>query len=289
MIKPFLPCFFVFLLLSLVTVSVAAEVKNRNKAAAQQLEPKEEQQREEQLYIGIETNRLPYISLDEKGQAIGLLVVAIREVCESIKIKCEFIAGDFSKMLKDIQLQKLGGLLITDKLVLEKTDKLKLTIPLCKTQPVFIHAASLSTSIEVKDLAETTIGVQEGSPLHISLLEKYAPQVLIRPYSLLENGLFDLLTQRIDRLATNKAFATANLVNTTFAKQYVITPIETASDEQQQEEDSNNKESEALDTKYFLSTQMTLALREDDMDFYKKLIDAIRAKGKIPYCSDLLP
>jgi hypothetical protein len=72
------------------------------------------------------------------------------------------------------------------------------------------------------------------------------------------------------------------LAKTPFFEHYVTTSLSTKKNE-------NKDEVHFLSRESFLSTQMTLALREDDLDLYEKLTHAIRAKGKRPYCSDLLP
>ena len=244
---------------------------------------KEEQKQDKELFsFGMEINHMPYTGLDNDTKAVGLLITSISKLCKKIQIKCEFVSDNFIKMLRDIHLDKLDALVIVDQLILPKTDKLQLTIPLCKIEPVFIHSSGVSKSIKVEDLAGTTIGVKEGSRLHFYLIEKYTPDVIIKPYSLQQSGLFDLLTQRIDRLATYKALASANLAKMSFAKEsYISTSLST--------KDNSNKESNRLNEERFLSTQMTLALRDDDRQLYEKLTQAIQARGQMPYCSDLLP
>jgi hypothetical protein len=260
--------------------------------------PKEEQKQEKQLfYFGMEINNSPYTGLSNDTQAVGLLITSVSQLCEKIKIKCEFVSNSFSKMLGDIQLDKLDALVIVRQLILPKTDKLKLTIPLCKIQPVFIHSTDFSKSINIEDLAGTTIGVKEGSRLHFYLIQKYRPEVIIKPYSLLESGLFDLLTNRIDRLATDKAFASTHLAKMFFAeKRYIATSLSTKNNEKEdkdkdkdKDKNNSNKMLNILNDVSFLSTQMTLALRDDDIQLYEKLTRAIQARGQVPYCSDLLP
>ncbi len=262
----------VFLIFFVTVTSLANEGRNIN-------EEQKQEQGKEQFYIGLEINRMPYVGLGHDTEITGLLTTSARQLCKTIKIKCNFISDSFSNMLRDIQLDKLGALLIVDQLVLPKTDKLKLTLPLCKMQPVFIHSSDLDSNIKVENLAETTIGVKKGSRLHFYLIENYTPHVTIKPYSLLQNGLFDLLTDRIDRLATDKAFASANLAKATFAKRYTTTSLSS----------ENNKEPDFFNKEDFLLTQMTLALGEDNTRLYEKLNQAIRARGQTPYCSDLLP
>jgi ABC-type amino acid transport substrate-binding protein len=263
-----------FLIFSLAPPSLASKESNTD---------------EQQLYIGIEINNSPYISLDSNAQATGLLIKYVRQLCKTISVKCKFVTGNFASMLKAIHLYKLDILLISEQLVLPKTDKLKLTAPLCKIQPVFIHSSDLSNSIEKQDLTETTIGVQEGSRLHFQLIETYAPQVTIKPYSLLESGLFDLLTHRIERLATDKAFASAHLEKTTFATHYITTPFSIKNGGGESKGNISNKELDFLSRYNFFSTQMTLAVRKDDQHIYEKLTLAIQNKGQTPYCSNLLP
>jgi len=254
--------------------------------------PKEGQKQEQELfYFGMEINHMPYMGLGNNTKAVGLLITSISELCKKINIKCEFISDNFSKMLRDIRLDKLDALVIVDQLVLPKTDKLQFTIPLCKVQPVFIHSSDLSSSLNIEDLSGTTIGVKEGTRLHFYLIQKYSTEVIIKPYSLLESGLFDLLTHRIDRLATDKAFASAHLANMFFAeKRYIITSFGAKGNGNEGESIYNsNKAFDFLVREYFFSTQMTLALRDDDIQLYEKLTRAIQARGRTPYCSDLLP
>jgi ABC-type amino acid transport substrate-binding protein len=276
MISP-LSCLCLFLLFFAATPSSIA-VEN-DKKEGQQLQ---------QFYIGIEINRMPYSSVDANGKAIGLLTTSISQLCKAIQVKCDFVIGHFDQMLKDIHFQKITALVVLDQLILPKTDKLQLTPPLCTLQPVFIHWSYLTRSTKASKLAGTTIGVQEGSPLHFYLLEKYADKTLIKPYSLLQSGMFDLLTKRIDRLATDKAFASANLKHTTFAKKYITTLLSSENIDEE-DEDKDIKEPNFLDSDIFLTTQMTLAFRKDDLFLYKKLNQAIRERGQTPYCSDLLP
>ena len=257
----------ILLIISVIMTSLFAEEKNTN-----------EEQKSKVFYIGVETNRMPYIGLTHDKEIIGLLITSVHQLCKKIKIQCEFVSSNFFSILEDIKLNRLDGLLIVDQLVFPKTDKLKLTTPLCTIQPVFIHSSDLDGSIKAKDLTGKIIGVKEGSRLHFYLIEKYDHYATIKPYSLLQNGLFDLFTQHIDLLATDKAFASVNLAKATFAKHYTITSLRK----------KNNTTSDFFSKKDFVLTQMTLALGEENTGLYNKLDQAIRARGKTPYCSDLL-
>ena len=250
--------FFVFLLLPFLLTTVLAQEN-----------PTEKKQ---QIYIGIEENRMPYVGLDDKQQAHGILVTAITHLCETINAECKFILGEFEQILQDVQTYKLNTLVVIDTFILPKIDKLKLTPPLCKIQPVFIHKRDENSSTKSEDFKGTTIGVREGSLLHLYLLEKYNHYARIKAFPLLESGIFDLDSGRIDSLVTDQTFFSKKLQETPLGKGYSATPLNIL----------------PADKVTLPATSMRLALREQDVELYESLTKAIQANGQAPYCIELL-
>lgn len=265
---PLLLCF-----LLLITISITA-ADNENKI------------KKNRLYIGVEKNHLPYAGLDKNKQASGILTDSLREVCDRIEVECKFITGDFNQLIEDLQFYKLNAVIVVDQIIFQKADKLILTKAFCKTQPVFIYSSHLPKDIKDSTLIGTTIGVQEGSLLHFDLIENYKRDVIIKPYHSIQAGLFDLLTQRIDKLATDKTFFISHLQTTSFSRYYATTPL---SSNKIKKTASNHDKEVNSDKNIFRPTQMTLVLREEDTLLYKKINSAIQVKEKIPYCSDLFP
>ncbi len=237
-------------------------------ALAQQSQTKERQQ----LYIGIEKNRLPYTGLNDLKQPHGILVAAVNRLCETINADCEFVVGEFNQLLQDVKIYKLHALIIIDTFILPDIDKLKLTPPLCKTQPVFIQKPNENNRTKPEDFKGTTIGVREGSLLHLYLLDEFSSHARIKPYPLLESGIFDLVTGRIDTLSTDQAFFSERLQKTPLGKEYAATPL-----------DMTQPDGEALP-----ATSMRFALREQDTELYETLTKAIQTNGQPSYCVDIL-
>lgn len=257
--------FSVFLLLPfLLTTALAQEL-------AQESAQENPTEKKQHLYIGIEENRMPYVDKNDERQAEGILVAEITRLCATINAECEFIAGEFNQLLQALQTYKLHTLLVIDTFILPTTDKLKLTPPLCKIQPVFIHKQDENSSTKAEKLKGTTIGVRQGSLLHLYLLEKYNHKARIKAFPLLESGIFDLDSGRIDSLSADQVFFSERLQKTSLGKGYSATPLKIL----------------ASDNATLPATSMRLALREQNVELYESLTKAIKANGQPPYCSDL--
>jgi ABC-type amino acid transport substrate-binding protein len=161
------------------------------------------------LYFGIEGKRLPYTELVKGIEANGMLVDALREICEEIDAECHFVGGKPDQLLQDLQHYQLDALLVVDAVLLPDIDKLRFTSPLCRIEPVFLQTQPYP-SIEAF-IRSAVIGVQQDSLLHLYLLDEYAGNARLRAYPLLENGLFDLAFGRIDALFVDKAFLHAHI------------------------------------------------------------------------------
>ncbi|MEB4591305.1 transporter substrate-binding domain-containing protein [Candidatus Thiothrix sp. Deng01] len=222
------------------------------------------------LFIGIEKNRAPYTYLDKQQQATGILITAVNAVCKKIKATCEFAANDFDTLLQNVQTQQLHGLVVIDALVLPDTDHIKLSPPLCKITPVFIQAEASQHRSKQEDFAHTTIGVQESSLLYLYLLDDYSSIARLKPYPLLESGVFDLVYGRIDAIFTDAAYFRARVENTPFGHADAdLRLVETPADGVE-----------------LPPTTMRLAVREQDTELLSQLEKAIPADP--PACADLL-
>lgn len=166
------------------------------------------------LYIGIEKNRLPYMHEDGHGIPQGILIDKTRHVCKSMGQQCEFISHTWYELLEELKAYHLDMIAIVDNLFIPDIDKLATSKPICRTQPIFVQKANQAKRTHIDDFRKTTIGVREGSTLHFYLLEHYSEYAAIKPYSLLENALFDLDFERIDTLLTNQAFFWGRIAET---------------------------------------------------------------------------
>lgn len=227
-----------------------------------------------ELYIGIEKNRHPYTYLDTQLQAQGLLVDSIRSLCDHAKMTCHFVADDFDTLLEDVQLLQLNALMVIDSFIDPDIDQLGLTSPLCQLESVVLQQASAKPRKEIADFRSTTIGVREGSLLHLYLLDEYSSVARLRPYSLLENGVFDLYTGRIDALFMDEAFYHDRVLATILNSQsggarLIKLPV-------------TSPELPAI--------SMRLAVRNRDTDLLQTLEKAIKDnnKGAVPECTSLI-
>jgi len=239
---------------------------------AQELVQENPVEKKQALYIGIEKNRMPYVGLADTQQAYGILVTEMTRLCEIINAECTFIVGEFNQILENVQTYKLHGLLVIDTFILPKIDTLKLTPPLCKVQPVIIHKQDGKSRTKPEDFKGTTIGVRNGSLLHLYLLEKYGHYARIQAFPLLESAIFDLETGRIDSLFADQVFFSERLQKTPLGKGYSVTPLNIL----------------LTDNAILPETSMRLALREQDAELYESLTKAIQENGQAPYCTELL-
>ncbi len=224
------------------------------------------------LYIGIEKNRSPYTNLDDRQQAYGILVDIVRHLCQTIKIECHFIAGNFDKLMHDLQTYRLDAIIVIDTVLLAKIDKLKLSPPLCNIQPVFIQKKSDERRTKREDFKQTTIGVLEGSLLHFYLLDEYSSHARLKPYPLLESGVFDLFSGKIDALFADQAFFNERVLKTALGRENsALTLIALRANEIE-----------------LPATSMALVLKERDTELYTILVKAIQVEETLSDCATLL-
>lgn len=229
-------------------------------------------QKQKKLYIGIEKNRIPYSDLDDTKQAQGILVSAVRALCDDIDADCEFVSGRFDTLLNKLQTYQINGVILIENLVIPEFDNIKTTAPLCIRQPVLIHKPDPNQVQNKEGFSGKTIGVMEGTLTHLYLLDEYSSNARLKPYFLLENGVFDLVMNRIDTLAVNLSFFKQRVQNTHVGQNIAVKQML-----------SRFKE----DSEY-PDTSMTLALRASDTELYQKISKAQANRGRPTYCSNLL-
>lgn len=225
------------------------------------------------LFIGIEKNRRPYTYLDEEQNPKGILLDAFLPLCKTIGVQCNFVAGDVYSLLDGIKNYELHGFIAIDSFFIPDVDKIKLTPPICKLKPVFIQRASEPARQKPEDFKKTTIGVLEGSLLHFYLLDEYSSFSRLRPYTLLENGVFDLVSGRIDALFADDAFFKEQVLKTSLG----------------QEGSKHQLVAFDLSAPKLPTTSMRIAIRERDSELLGKLGKALlqQTKGPTPECADL--
>lgn len=226
---------------------------------------------QQKLYIGIEKNRIPYTDLDKTKQAQGILVSAVRELCDDIDAECVFVSGQFDALLKKLQTYQLNGVILIENLVLPELDKIQTLQPLCKKQLVFVQKIDINTP-QKEGFTGKTIGVLESSLTHLYLLDEYSENAQLKPYPLLESGVFDLVMDRIDVLAVNLSFFKQRVQNTHLGKNIIAKQMLAHTESHQGPAD----------------TSMTLALRESDNDLYERMRKAQDNRGSPSYCSNLI-
>jgi len=167
------------------------------------------------IHIGITANRKPFVYLDEQQQAKGMLVEIINSICTEIDANCIYTVNNFPSLLEKLQNSGLQALLVIDQVVIPDIDYLKLSAPLCKMKPLFVQPASDKSHNAIpKDYEKKILGVLEGSIMHLDLLDNYSESSQIRPYMLLESGVFDLAHGRIDALYVAESFYHARVKTT---------------------------------------------------------------------------
>lgn len=228
----------------------------------------------ESLYFGIIDNHRPHVYLDAEEQPSGSLVGYIQTLCEELDAGCNFLTGGFFNHLEALQSGQINALLITDSVLIPAVDEIIFTPPLCKISPVFIYKVkpSMPSVRSIDDVKHDIIGVHLDSSLHLYLLDEYYSKSQIKPYALLESGIFDLANDRVDALLAEHSFFEARIATTTLVskkKSYQLGML------------SAGKVELPFKT-------MSLALRARDTDLYKKLSKAIDAHGPTLSCVDLV-
>jgi ABC-type amino acid transport substrate-binding protein len=174
-------------------------------------------------------------------------------------------------MLADLRHFKLNAVLIIDSFIMPEAEKIKLSSSLCDIAPVFVQKKSAPIRAKPEDYNGAIIGVRYGSLLHVHLLEHYSSFVQLKTYSPLENGIFDLVSERIDVLFTEKAF---------FNERVLETPL-----------GSKNNPSKLiaspLKATMQFNTKMVLAFRTSESKLLDK-IKAYQASSKMTPCANLL-
>lgn len=157
-----------------------------------------------QLYFGIEHGRLPYSDFTNGVEAKGILVNALRDICQEIIADCNFVGGESGELLELLKSAKIDAVMVIDSILLPDVDQVRLTSPLCRIQPLFMQR-TLSPTAE-RLVNRSTIAVQQDSVLHLHLLDEYGGRAMIAPYPMLEGALFDLSFGLVDALFIDEAF-----------------------------------------------------------------------------------
>lgn len=227
----------------------------------------------EALYFGIMDNHRPHVYLNTEEQPSGSLINYIHTLCKELDSECNFSTGSLFNHLEELQSGQINALLITDSVLLPATDEIIFTPPLCTIKPVFIYKIR-SGKPDFKSLDEiknVTIGVHLNSSLHIHLLDEYSSHSHIKPYSLIESGVFDLANDRIDALLAEQSFFEARVATTTLVSKKKSYYLDTLAEK----------------TELPFKT-MSLALRANDTELYNELSKVIASHGPTESCVDLV-
>lgn len=231
-------------------------------------------QAKESLYFGIMDNHRPHVYLDAAEQPSGSLIKTIKTLCDGFDADCNFSAGSFFNHLEELQSGQLNALLITDSVLLPNIDEIIFTPPLCKISPAFIYKVKQGKPAfkSIDDIKNVTIGVHIDSSFHLYLLDEYYSHSRIKPYSLIESGVFDLANDRIDALLAEQAFFDAQVATTTLISKKKNYYLDTLSAEK---------------IKLPFKT-MSLALRAKDTALHETLSKAINSLGPTINCVELV-
>lgn len=231
-------------------------------------------QAKQSLSFGIVDNHRPHVYLDKEEQPSGSLINYVYSLCEDLEADCNFSVGSFFNHIERLQSGEINALLVTDTVLIPAIDDIIFTPPLCKISPVFIYKVegnepAFKTIDEIKNV---TIGVHLDSSYHLYLLDEYYSHSRIKPYSLIESGVFDLANDRIDALLAEQSFFEAQVATTTLVskkKSYYLDTIELGE----------------IDIPF---ETMSLALRANDSALHADLSKLIEAHGPTESCVDLV-
>lgn len=228
----------------------------------------------EHLFFGITDNHRPHVYLNNEEQPSGTLVDYLSALCIDLDVECSFHTDNFFKHIEQLQGGQINALLVTDSVLLPAIDQIIFTPPLCKTSPVFIYKIQSDKPVfkSIEQIRNVTIGVHQDSSYHLYLLDEYHRHSIIKPYSLIESGIFDLANGRIDALLTEKSFFEARVATTTLAskkKSYYLEMVELG------------KINQPFKT-------MSLALKIEDTELHEKFTKAINAHAPTTSCVDLV-
>lgn len=166
-------------------------------------------------FIGVPEREGPYIYIDD-GILKGFAKNFLDNLCDSLSFDCELIPDKFDENLIKLRQNKIDLFLTINSPILPEEDRVMLSEPLCQSKTILIKKLNNNekpTTDDDKKIKGKTIGVKKGSFLHLALLENFYNFVTIRPYELLESGIFDLYFNRIDMLLTEETYYEEKISN----------------------------------------------------------------------------
>lgn len=226
----------------------------------------------QQLYIGVESNRMPYSYLDKNQQANGILIKRVKKLCAAIDIQCTFIHGSFDELLEALQTLQINSVILIDSFVNPQFDNVSLSLQLCQIQPIFIQKNSNPLRSQISDFRNSSIGVLEASIFHLYLLDEYSSHTRLKSYPIQESAIVDLITERIDALFTEQAFFEARIANTILAKKDIEESLTTVE----------------LKNVQLSTNNMRLLVRKNDLELLNTFNQAIQDFKEIPSCANLI-
>lgn len=159
------------------------------------------------FYVGIAKNDQPFTLLNSKREASGLLVNFLNSICDHLNRKCDFYSKKHIELINVLKNQQIHALVVSDMVVLPDVDNALITPPICNINPIFVQKSTDDIYFkQTKDLERKTIGVKEGSALHLYLIKNYAGKSYIKTYPMMESAIFDLFFERIDAVFVDEAF-----------------------------------------------------------------------------------
>lgn len=250
------------------------------------------------LHIGVETKRIPYSYKGQGSTGKGLLADYLQSVCKSAKFDCKIWSNSFDGLVDELKRARVDAMVVIDAIVFSDIDTIKLSDPLCQLEPIFIQPRSAPQRETADAFAALHIGVLGNSVMHFYLLEKYGAETRLKNYPVLEAGIFDLTSGRIDAIFTDKLFFQTRVLNTPYGRanhpqQLIDVTVDLTVAELKDKSEDNLKDLPAgLPVKVAkgsvkFAPYVTLAVNDFETTLLKTLNTAIQAQGATPTCTSL--
>lgn len=150
------------------------------------------------LVFATDATHPPFETYDSTTDAFsGYDIDITNALCKQMLIKCQFVHVPFQQLLDGLNKGKYDAVIRALSITPTRLKLVAFTNPYYDTNGSFIAATDKNLDLSPSKIANSTIGVQQGTTYETYLNAKYKNLLTIRPYQHNEEALADLANQQL--------------------------------------------------------------------------------------------
>ena len=156
------------------------------------------------LRVATEGAYAPFNYTDAEGNLAGFDVDIANALCEEMQLKCEITAQDWEGIIPGLKAKKYDAIIAAMSVTPERAEQVDFTEPYFTNSLVFIANKDSDFDPSVADAINNSEIAAQRSTISSQWLETNYPKATMKMYYTLNNAFFDLESNRVDAMVSDK-------------------------------------------------------------------------------------